>query len=89
MQVADVFGDFKRDAGNVSKGPTFNFKKLITVCVSRNKADPAHNEIVAGENLEDTLFKTLVARNGGLGGGSSINIIRGLPWPSAASEHLD
>ena len=28
MQVAEVFVDFKREAGKVSKGPTFNFKKF-------------------------------------------------------------
>ena len=33
LQVAEVFVDFKRESGNISKGPTFNFKKLSVVRV--------------------------------------------------------
>ena len=30
MQLAEVYVDFKREAGKVSKGPTFNYKKLVS-----------------------------------------------------------
>ena len=33
LQLAEVYVDFKREAGKVSKGPTFNYKKMSVVRV--------------------------------------------------------
>ena len=33
LQLAEVYVDYKREAGKVSKGPTFNYKKLSVVRV--------------------------------------------------------
>ena len=33
LQLAEVYVDFRRESGKLSKGPTFNYKKLSVVCV--------------------------------------------------------